>query len=209
MSYSGAHPRFPCEGCGFLVGEESGIFRALLPGRAQHFRQFIRDYEEVRAREGRGSSSPDFYLSLPYKDLTGKNRCQWQIRARTFRALEHRILPLVERGPSQGCNVLDVGAGNCWFSYRMALRGHRPVAVDLLDNDTDGMGAARHYFSRLQTSFPRFQAEMDRLPFASGQFELVVFNASFHYSVDYSATLREALRCLRRPGFVIIADSAF
>jgi ubiquinone/menaquinone biosynthesis C-methylase UbiE len=38
---------------------------------------------------------------------------------------------------------------------------------------------------------------------------LVVFNASFHYSVDYSATLREALRCLRRPGFVIIADSAF
>jgi SAM-dependent methyltransferase len=50
---------------------------------------------------------------------------------------------------------------------------------------------------------------MDHLPFASEQFDVVLFNASFHYSIDYERTLSEALRCLRHPGNVIIADSPF
>jgi SAM-dependent methyltransferase len=203
------HLSLLCSQCGFLMSSTNGILRALHPERERHFSQFVREYEAVRAREGRSSSSPDFYLSLPYKDLTERNSWQWQIRARTFRCLEKRILPVIERACPAGFDVLDIGAGNCWFSYRMAVRGHRPVAVDLQDNDADGMGAAKHYFPHLPTPFPRFQAEMDHLPFASGQFDVVVFNASFHYSVDYSRTLREALRCLRRPGWVIIADSAF
>jgi hypothetical protein len=43
--------------------------------------------------------------------------------------------------------VLDVDAGIGWLSYRLPKRGHRPLAVDLLDNDSDGFGAARHYFT--------------------------------------------------------------
>jgi len=207
LSHATSRPDLLCDGCGFLIAETNGIFRALKPQRAGHFSQFVREYETVRAKEGRGSSSAEFYFSLPYKDLTGRNSWQWEIRARTFRCLEKRILPAMERAHPQGCDVLDIGAGNCWFSYRMALRGHRPAAVDLLDNDSDGLGAARHFLSRLPIRFPRFQAEMDHLPFASSQFDLVVFNASLHYSIDYTVTLGEALRCLRRPGVAIIADS--
>jgi SAM-dependent methyltransferase len=209
LFHAPSHLSLPCNECGFLMSHTNGILRALHPERERHFSQFVREYETVRAKEGRSSSSSDFYLSLPYKDLTEKNSWQWQIRARTFRYVENRILPAIERVHPRGCDVLDIGAGNCWLSYRMALRGHRPVAVDLLDNDADGMGAATHYFSHLSEPFPRFQAEMDHLPFASAQFDIAVFNASFHYSVDYGSTLSEALRCLRRPGFVIIADSAF
>lgn len=201
-------PRLVCTVCGFLMSERNGILHALQPEREQDFRQFIEDYETVRAREGRGSSSSDYYYALPSKDLTGRNRWQWKIRARTFRCLERRVLPQIERTHPHGCDVLDVGAGNCWLSYRLALRGHRPVAVDLLDNDADGLGSARHYFDHV-APFPRFQAEMDRLPFASGQFDVAIFNASFHYSIDYATTLNEMLRCLRRPGHILIMDSPF
>jgi ubiquinone/menaquinone biosynthesis C-methylase UbiE len=48
---------------------------------------------------------------------------------------------------------------------------------------------------------------MTRLPFQGEQFDAVVFNASFHYSEDYEASLREALRCLRIGGRVIISDT--
>jgi hypothetical protein len=41
-----------------------------------------------------------------------------------------------------------------------------PIAVDLLTNDQDGLGAAEHFKQRLPLSFPRFQAELDNLPFA-------------------------------------------
>ncbi len=37
-----------------------------------------------------------------------------------------------------GAKILDIGAGNCWMSYRLALAGHKPIAVDLLINKRDG-----------------------------------------------------------------------
>jgi SAM-dependent methyltransferase len=198
-----------CFACGYLISEVRGICNALPPCRELSFRKFVQEYEAVRAQEGRGSSSADYYLALPFTDLSGRNVWQWQIRARTFRYLEKHLLREVERSCPVGCDVLDLGAGNGWLSYRLALRGHRPVAVDLLDNDTDGLGAARHYFPQLASPFLRFKAEMDCLPFAAAKFHLVIFNASFHYSVDYYRTLREAVRCLRRGGHLIIADSPF
>jgi SAM-dependent methyltransferase len=198
-----------CSGCGLSISESGGIYRALRPERREYFERFMEQYAAVRAKEGRGSSSPDYYLALPYQDLTGNNAWQWGIRARTFQHLEKRLLPEIERHYPDGCDVLDIGAGNCWLSYRLGLRGHRSVAVDLLDNDADGLGAGVHYLRQTKESFLRFQAEMDSLPFDDAQFDVVIFNASFHYSVDYEVTLAESLRCLRRPGHVILADSAF
>jgi SAM-dependent methyltransferase len=165
------------------------------------------EYQIVRQKEGRGSDAAEYYLALPFRDITGRNQSQWTIRARTYRYLEEKLLPRLERKSSEGMDVLDLGAGNGWLSYRLALRGHRPVAVDLLVNDTDGLGAAAHYRDALGGLFPRFQAELDRLPFADSQFDCAIFNASFHYSEDYIQTLREAIRCLRPGGSVIVCDS--
>ena len=205
-----AEPDDPlCASCGFVFERRGGIWNALAPKRLSHFDQFVRDYQSVRESEGRGSSGAHFYLALPYRDLTGRNAWQWKIRARTYRYFERKVLPGIETARPKGLDVLDIGAGNCWMSYRLALRGHRPVAIDLLTNGQDGLGAARHYFNYLPAPFARFQAEMDRLPFDNGQFDLVAFNASFHYSEDYSRTLGEAIRCLRTSGHLMILDSPF
>lgn len=208
-SFSNREHSLICDACGFQMQGVQGVWKALAPARESRFRQFISDYERVRAQEGRGSLSCHYYLSLPFRDTTGRNSWQWKIRGRSYRHLEKRILPGLERTQRTPLDVLDIGAGNCWLSYRLALRGHRPVAVDLLLNDWDGLGAARHYLPFLTRPFLRFQAEMDRLPFDDRQFDLVVFNASFHYSGDYARTLKEAMRCLRPSGAVLIMDSPF
>ncbi len=202
-------PLIACRSCGFVLSNDEGIWRALAPQREAKFQRFMHEYETVRLREGRGSGGGHYYLALPFKDVSGCNSWQWRIRARTFRFVTQRILPVLEYRTPGGLDVLDVGAGNGWLSYRLALRGHRPVAVDLLANHFDGLGAARHYLPFLRRKFPRFQAEMDRLPFASRQFDLAIFNASFHYSEDFDRTLEECLRCLRRPGHILILDSPF
>lgn len=198
-----------CGLCGFHLRNRAGVWLALAPERERYFEQFVREYEHVRTREGRGSSSPDYYLSLPYADLTGRNAWQWSIRAISFRYLLRNILPSIESRMARPLDILDIGAGNGWLSYRLAQRGHLPVAVDLLDNDADGLGAARHYYGSLGWLFPRFQAEMDYLPFADAQFDVAIFNAALHYSEDYCSTLREAVRCLRPGGHVLIIDSPF
>jgi SAM-dependent methyltransferase len=91
------------------------------------------------------------------------------------------------------------------MSWRLAQRGHSPVALDIFTDERDGLRAARHY--RAQTPFPVLEAEFDRVPLASRSADLAIFNASFHYSSDYRRTLGEVLRVLRPGGAVVIMDS--
>ena len=176
----------------------------LTPERLSYFSQFIEEYQNIRAAEGRGSIRPEFYLNLPYKDLSGKNVWQWKIRASTYDCLRKNLLPQYNRNNPP--KVLDLGAGNGWMSHRLGLEGYSSVAVDLLMNDEDGLGGA--YFEKPDGSlFPRFRAEMSRLPFVDEQFDVVIFNASFHYAENYQTVLREALRCVKEGGRVIIADT--
>jgi SAM-dependent methyltransferase len=198
-----------CTGCLFQMLNEHGIWKALPENRAAHFERFLREYQTVREAEGRGSSRPEYYLALPYGDISGENQRQWNIRARTFDHLSGNILAELEsRNPGQ-LNILDLGAGNGWLSYRLGIRGHLPVAVDLNTSSLDGLAATVHYRQKLPRLFPCFQAELDHLPFVDNQFDLAVFNASFHYSENYENTLAEAIRCLRSGGSVIIADTAW
>jgi len=177
------------------------------PQRDEYFERFISEYEFIRSAEGRGSKDPEYYLALPYQDLSGKNTHQWKIRSRTFRYIEKHILAPLADLQSKPLRILDLGAGNGWMSYRLALMGHLPIAVDLLTNDSDGLGAAGHFNRTLPEPFPCVQSEMDHLPFPSSSFDLTVFNASFHYSENYEQTLGEALRCTRSGGAVLIADT--
>ena len=93
------------------------------------------------------------------------------------------------------------------MSYRLALAGYRPVAVDLLTNRNDGLGAAEHYRNYLSELFPRVQANLAVLPFQSDQFDAALFNASLHYAEDVEGALHEAFRCVRNGGIVIICDT--
>lgn len=192
-----------CSQCGFAFHICSGIVHALPPERVVHYARFTEDYERIRIAEGRASEDPEFYLNLPYRDITGKNGRQWRIRSRSFDELLNRILrPRISTG-----HVLDLGAGNCWMSYRLFLAGYKPVAVDLLTSEHDGLGAAKHYLEKLPMLFPRFRAEYSHLPFRSNQFDAVIFNASFHYAEDFREVLCEALRCTKINGMVVISDT--
>jgi ubiquinone/menaquinone biosynthesis C-methylase UbiE len=186
----------PCAECGFALRKTDGIVRALAPGRRAYYERFLDDYSTIRNAEGRGSADREYYRALPYRDLTGKNSEQWRIRACTYRYFESNLL---ER---TGLDILDLGSGNGWMSYRLSQRGDRPVAVDIFTDSLDGLEAAREL-----DAFPAVEAEFDHLPFADGQFDLAVFNSSFHYSTDYVATLREARRCLKPSGQIVILDT--
>lgn len=193
-----------CSRCGCAMQMDRGMVRALASERAEHYAQFIHDYEQIREAEGRGSEEDDFYLNLPYRDATGRNSRQWQIRARTYLCLMRNVL---SPAMPAGARILDLGAGNCWFSFRLALAGYRPAAVDLLTNGHDGLAVGEHYRKHLPALFPRFQAELASLPFADEQFDAAIFNASFHYAEDDVRVMAEALRCVRPGGLVIISDT--
>ena len=61
-------------------------------------RRFLDDYIKIRHAEGRGSQDSDYYLALPYRDISGRLQDQWTIRAQSYRYLERRILPVRRMG---------------------------------------------------------------------------------------------------------------
>jgi SAM-dependent methyltransferase len=192
-----------CPADGHRYGRINGIWRFLPPDRAAYFSRFMEEYETVRKAEGRGSEDPSYYRALPFQDLTGRYSDNWRIRAASFRVFEERVLRPAEGRAGGPMDIVDLGAGCGWLSHRLALRGHNPVAVDLSTGVSDGLGAHVHF----EVPFTCVQSEFAHLPFAGGQADLAVYNASFHYSTDYSASLAEALRVLRPVGSVVILDS--
>lgn len=168
--------------------------------------QFVREYRAVRRAEGWGSDQADYYRALPYRDLTARFDAIWRIRARSFDVFITEVLsPLERRRIGRPLTVLDLGSGNGWLAYRLARRGHAVIALDLLDDALDGLGAIRGY--REDASLRPVLSEFDRLPLPDASADLAVFNASLHYSTDYCQTLRETLRVLRTSGTVVILDS--
>ena len=198
-----AADRLRCPADGTIYPRQDGIWRLVQAARATALTRFITEYETVRRVEGRGSSDPAYYRALPFRDLSGRFAGDWRIRAASFRAFAARVLPAQEARAGRPLVALDLGAGCSWLAYRLAQRGHTVAAVDLQTNREDGLGAHVHY----DAEFAPVQAEFDRLPFQSGLADLVVFNASLHYSTDYLVTLREALRVLRPGGALVVIDS--
>ncbi|HEY6324363.1 MAG TPA: methyltransferase domain-containing protein [Thermoanaerobaculia bacterium] len=188
-----------CPGCGLVAPCGEGIWRFLPPAAAARFAPFLADYTRIRHAEQRGSDDPAYYLGLPECPADHPIAAQWALRRRTFAAFTSRVLPRL----GNGLRVVDLGAGVGWLSHRLALLGHHPMAVDLSAGDRDGLGASRHY----RPAWPRVQAEFDRLPLAAESADLVIFNASLHYSTDYEVTLAEALRVLTPGGTVAVLES--
>jgi SAM-dependent methyltransferase len=195
--------RFTCPQDGLEFWNVDGIWRFLLPESEAHYAGFIRDYETIRAAEGRGGNSEKYYRALPFKDLSGHHKADWRIRARSFNVLVNKVLTRLQAPLERSLKVLDLGAGNGWLSNRLAAQGDRVFAVDLLVNDQDGLGAWKNY----EHTFTPMQAEFNHLPIADHFADAIIFNASFHYSENYTETLREALRVLSPRGNIVILDS--
>ncbi len=184
----------PDDGAEYL--RDGGIWRFLTSRHSGETEGFLADYHRLRRDEGWGAHDDAYYRALPFRDTSGRHAEIWRIRAASYRLLLRRI-----EGTRR---VADLGAGNCWLSWRLAEAGHAVAAIDLSDDPADGLGAARAY---PEVRFPRIQATFDRVPIGDGALDLAIFNGSLHYAADVRRPLAEAVRLVRPGGRVVIMDS--
>jgi SAM-dependent methyltransferase len=189
-----------CTTCGTTFERQGSLWRLLSGARRRQSAGFVAQYRAVRERDGHRSPAPEYYRMLPSVPRDDPHADEWRIRRESYAHLLEHAIPDIWLGAA---GVLELGAGCGWLSYRLATLGHRAVAVDRLDDDADGLGACRHY----PLAFPAVQADFDALPFEPYQFDVVVFNASLHYSGNPAASLREAARMVSPGGAVAVMDS--
>ena len=169
--------------------------------------QFAEDYAAHRQAEGRGYAG-DELLALPHV-RSGPLARQWAVRARSFDAFMGRLVRPTAKGLGRTVRLLDLGAGNGWLSYRVALEGHCATALDIRDDGVDGLGAAGPFLQRTEGRMRTAVAPFDAIPAPDASFDIAVFNASLHYATDLAAVLKEAARVVTPGGRLVILDSPF
>jgi SAM-dependent methyltransferase len=187
-----------CPDCGTRFAYRQGIYRFLTPVRQAAATPFLDQYRAVREQDGYRVGAADYYRVLPSVPAADLHAQEWRIRQQSYRELQYRVFA---GGPQR--SILDVGAGNGWLAHRLAALGHRVAALDLWDDDRDGLGVCRHYAAPIAC----VQADFDALPFAPRQFDVVIFNGSLHYAPDVAATLCRARRVLVPGGTIAVMDS--
>ncbi len=171
-------------------------------GATQRFRAA---YAEHRRREGRDTGNQTH--QLPYVPH-GPLQKLWAVRARSFETAMHRVVEPFEQRANRPLQVVDLGAGNGWFTYRMTKRGHSAVAIDFRSDNIDGLGVTT---ARRQDNmgFKKVVADFAQLALASDFADISVFNASFHYATSLSKLLAETVRVTRAGGRILIIDTPF
>lgn len=119
--------------------------------------------------------------------------------------------------------ILDLGAGDCPTTELFAARGARPIALDvdlpqllhLSFKDVDTLppeswqspksGRVFHRKSpeALERYFTRTFANIGRLPFHDGAFDVVFCRAVLHHLTDHATTMREMARVVKPGGMMI------
>lgn len=187
-----------CGACGVPYGVDAGLFRYLEPGRLARLVPFLAQYRTVRDADGHAVPDADAYRALPHRPLSLSSAYEWAIRRESLQTLcAHPVLA------APGRRVLDIGAGSAWLAHCMAGAGHHVVAVDVNEDGRDGLRTAQHGAHAVVL----VQADFDALPFAPGQFDVVVLNAALHYAPDAEATLRMAHAQVAPGGVLAVMDT--
>jgi SAM-dependent methyltransferase len=180
------------------LATHGGVHRLLTEERRREIQPGLEQYQRVRRDEGWRAEAglPDVAPGHPHAAI-------WQARGERFRQGLALVRARLGAGP---WTALEVGAGCCWASARMAEAGHRVAAVDVNLDPDDGLPAA-DVLSPPPHGLVRAEAEMEAMPFEPGRFDLVLAAASLHHAVALSRTLVELRRVTRRQGLLLVLDS--
>ncbi|MGG5811099.1 ArsR/SmtB family transcription factor [Falsiroseomonas sp. CW058] len=129
-----------------------------------------------------------------------------EMRALGLAAADTEQALLAAMPPRVGA-LLDIGTGTGRLLELVADRAGRAIGVDA-SRDMLALARARIAERGLAHRCAVRQADMYRLPFGDGAFDVVTLQMVLHYAEDPAAAVAEAARVLHPEGLLLVADLA-
>ncbi len=108
---------------------------------------------------------------------------------------DRRLTQIRQYVPLENCRILDIGCG-----LGMYVDKFRRFSDDVhgVDVDPEKVAQASQWLPNIQV------APAEHLPYADGEFDVILLNEVIEHVDDDRLTIREAYRCLRPGGHIII-----
>lgn len=114
---------------------------------------------------------------------------------------------IMEHVDLAGKRVLDIGAGRCWSTRHMMLRGAQSaVGVDILTQRFIGLETADIFMDHDNIYFERVVGDMNDLPFRPDSFDVVFMTATLHHTSDPALAMQEVAKVLSPGGTAILIN---
>jgi len=156
-------------------------------------------YNEVRNTEGRSLTDGQVML-LPDIDTLHPQYREWQFRKRSSQRL---INYLVRK--HKALNILEIGCGNGWLSYKMAqISGTRVTGLDI---NSEEIAQAKRVFKNENLHF--ICDDFTPGLFGVEKFDIILCAASVSYFPSLPNLVQQALSCLKADGEFHIMDTHF
>lgn len=191
-----------------------GIPNLVMHSRKEKVDALVRELSAVRKAQGLEIDDWAYYARLPYPDtllradpkeaqeephLPPPIARHWKERASSF----EKLYSLIRF--EKGSTLVDLGAGCCWLSNRLANR-FKVYAIDI-DSSQYGLGVAEA-FLKAGKHFERCRAEIINIPLKDNSVDIVVIARSAEYE-ETGLIIAEVYRILRNKGVLYILDSPF
>jgi 2-polyprenyl-3-methyl-5-hydroxy-6-metoxy-1,4-benzoquinol methylase len=156
-------------------------------------------YNEVRTKEGRSLTDEQVSL-LPDMAASHPQYREWQFRKRSSQRLINYL-----NNKHSALNILEIGCGNGWLSYKMAQIPD--TVVTGLDINNDEIAQAKRVFEKKNL---RFICD-DFTPGLSGaeKFDMIICAASVSYFPSLTNLIQQTLNCLTADGEFHMMDTHF
>jgi 2-polyprenyl-3-methyl-5-hydroxy-6-metoxy-1,4-benzoquinol methylase len=163
----------------------------LKPEFRTRLEDFLRAFEDFRAKKNDRILDPKKYRELPFVD---ENPESWKNRQQDVEFLEKNF-------SITGKRVLEIGAWNGWLSNRLALSGATVCAIDYFKDPYDGLAAKAHYPN---SNWTTIQMDCEDLSILKPGFQFIVFNWHLMTCSEPWKVIDQAKQLLSSDGVLII-----
>ncbi len=158
-------------------------------------RKFENSYLGIRTKEARVYSLAQI-RKLPFADPSDPNYSEWKKRVKSTQ----RFLDYIQKASIH--QILDLGCGNGWLTYKMATLEKEITALDVNLKELEQADENLQKFKNVTLIF----GDIFKVPFQD-EFDVIVMNAAFQYFEKPVQLLEQLLTLLRSQGEIHIIDS--